>query len=420
MQKDKSMSDTRPLRIAIDCRIPEARQGIGTAVLFLASVLSQQPGKSQEYTFLVNEDLRDWLAPHIAGPCRLAVVGASAGPAWKRRLRTLPALRRILQRIPRPIPAPPLSDGYIERHGFDLVHFPTQQAMLTSTPSIYQPWDLQHVHCPQFFSARDLAIRDRWYRAFCNQASAVCVQAEWTRQDVIASYAIPPQKVVVIPWGSTFKAYTAPTDEMLHAARARYQLPEQFFFYPAVTWPHKNHAVILRALAWLKRTEGRVVHLCLTGAITPHQAALETLAGTLGVAGQVHRMGFLSTDDLQCIYASATAMVFPSLFEGFGLPLLEAFHARLPVISSNATVLPEIAQDAALFFDPGSEQQLADQMRRMLDDPALRRRLQQRGTEVLGHYDSQQTAQALHDLYASVHAQARPVGTPLHSPAVVG
>ena len=100
-------------------------------------------------------------------------------------------------------------------------------------------------------------------------------------------------------------------------------------------------------------------------------------------------------------------MVFPSLFEGFGLPLLEAFQAGLPVLSSNATVLPEVAQEGALYFDPHSPEELAAQMRRVLDDPLLRQQLQAAGAIVLRRFDMHRTAERLCRLYGVV-AQARP------------
>lgn len=399
------MIHSKSLRIAIECRIPDARQGIGTAILFLAHVLSRVNTRDQEYIFVVNEELRDWLAPHLSGSCHIAVLASPQPPKLERILRSVKPLLKLLKKMPRPLPEIPISDGYIEREKFDVVHFPTQQAYLTSVPSIYQPWDLQHVHYPSFFSERDLAIRDLYYRAFCAQARMVCVQAEWTRQDVIQSYGVSANKVAVIPWGSTFEAYSAPSVKTLDATRKRYALPKDFFFYPAVTWPHKNHAVLLRALSVLKKRDGRVVHVYLTGSVTEYNTSLEAMAEALEVSEQVHRLGFVTTDELQSIYASATAMVFPSLFEGFGLPLLEAFHAGLPVLSSNATVLPEIAQDAALYFDPNSEVELADQMICLLQSPELRQQLREKGKLVLSQFDSSKTAEALCHLYSSVAAR---------------
>lgn len=405
MQPGAPQQPSRPLRIAIDCRSPLARQGHGATLRSLAQVLSQSQNPSQSYTFLVSHEVSAMLAPFLSGPCRAVTMPEPGSSGWQGILRSFPPARALAKRLPRPIPPVPGSDGYVEREQFDVVHFLTQDAYLTPIPSIYQPWDLQHVHYPQFFSARDLAIRNRNYPAFCEQAAAVCVQAEWTRQDLLRTYDLPPEDVVVIPWGSTFTGNPPPAPEAVEAVRAEFGLPARFFFYPAVTWPHKNHAVLLRALALLRQRHGRTVALYFTGQQTAFHATLVAMARDLGVAAQVHWLGFVTTEKLQALFATATAMLFPSLFEGFGMPILESFHSRLPVVASNATVLPEVAQEAALFFDPESEEQLAAHMLRLLDDPALRLERIAAGTEVLSRFDMRTTARAFQALYARV---ARP------------
>jgi len=198
------------IRIAIDCRITDPRQGIGTAVMVFASALSRSLDVGQEYTFVVPEALKNWLAPHISGPCRLQTVPPPQLTAVKAFLRELPLLRRIWSKLRSAQPLPS-SDGYVESAGFDVVHFPTQAAYLTGLPSIYQPWDLQHLHYPEFFKKEDWIWRDKLYRAFCKNAAYVCVQTKWTKQDLIAQYELAEDKVVVIPWGSVFEAYALPS-----------------------------------------------------------------------------------------------------------------------------------------------------------------------------------------------------------------
>ena len=222
------------------------------------------------------------------------------------------------------------------------------------------------------FTRDELALRERLYGGYCRQSRFVCVQAEWTRQDVIRHFGIAPEKVVVVPWGSVFDAYEPPSQSAIDATREKYNLPDAFFFYPAITWPHKNHEVIFRALHQLKSEGQFVPEVFFTGASSEHRMVLDKLANKLGVAEHVHFLGFLPPAELQSLFVLATAMVFPSLFEGFGLPILEAFHMRLPVIAATATTLPEIAQDAALYFDPHSPEELANRMKELLAQPELR------------------------------------------------
>jgi glycosyltransferase involved in cell wall biosynthesis len=398
------MPGKRKLRVALDCRNLDPRQGIGTAVLALANALSACGTTEQEYTFIVPEELHEWLRPYIWGPCGLACVPFSRFSKFRRFLRPIAPLRSVWAGIQNRVLPVPVSSGYVESHFFDLVHFPTQDAYLTQLPTIYQPWDLQHLHYPQFFTKTDFDLRERWYRAYCTQAKFVCVQTEWSKQDVIDKYGISPQKVVVIRWGSVFDAYASPSSQAKLDAMAKFSLPEQFFFYPAVTWPHKNHSSILHALNLIKKEHGREPHVYLTGAWTKFREDLYQTALKLGVSDQLHYLGFVTPEELQSIFASATAMVFPSKFEGFGLPILEAFHARLPVLSSNASVLPEVALDGAAYFDPDSPAELAALMVKAMDDPIFREGLIRRGSEVLSGFSMKDTAERFQALYARTAA----------------
>jgi glycosyltransferase involved in cell wall biosynthesis len=389
----------RKLRVAIDCRITDSRQGVGTAVLALAKAFSNSENSDQEYTFIVREKMRDWLAPYIYGPCRVTAIPESSTSKMKTKLRWLAPLRFAWHTTRGKIAYVPASDGYVESEEFDVVHFPTQIAYLTNLPSIYQPHDLQHLHYPQFFSKVAFDLREREYRAFCNQASFVCVHAEWTKKDVIRQYGIPAEKVAVVPWGSVFDAYQEPSAEESAVAKKKFSLPEHFFFYPAATWPHKNHETIIRALVFLKEKYGRNPDVFFTGTSTDFRPTLDRIAQELGMTERLHYLGFVTPSELQVIYRAATAMVYASKFEGFGLPILEAFQAGLPVLSSNATVLPEVAQDGALYFDPNSPAELAALMETMLDNRESGQRLIEKGNRVLSQYSFGNTAASFQELY---------------------
>jgi glycosyltransferase involved in cell wall biosynthesis len=401
------MHVNRKLRIAVDCRIENSQQGVGTAVLSLAKALSGSADEDREYTFIVRQDMLEWLTPYIYGPCKLAGIPGSKLSAVKASLRWIAPLRFLWRKVRWRLMHVPVSDGYVEAQQFDVVHFPTQAAYLTDLPSIYQPHDLQHLHYPEFFSKAEFTLREKYYRAFCDRASYVCVHAEWTRQDLIKHYGLPSDKVVVIPWGVVFDAYTSPSAGATLATIQKYRLPKDFFFYPAVSWPHKNHEVILRALCILKQKHGRTPSVYFTGAATKFRTTIDDMVRTLGLDAQVHHLGFVVPEDLQAIYRVATAMIYASKFEGFGLPLLEAFQAGLPVLSSNAAVLPEIAQDGALYFDPNSPEQLTHLMLTMLDDEQARRTLIGRGTKVLAQYSFARTAAEFQALYVRTASCSR-------------
>ncbi len=392
----------RRLKVAIEFRVEEPRQGIGTAVLALLHGLNRLEQTGQEYVLLVKEKHAAFFAPYVSGACSLVAV-PEAPPSrlagWKTRLREIPLLAWIWRKA-RPAAARlPASDGTAERLGCDLIHFPSQFGYTTALPSIYQPWDLQHRHFPEFFSPRDYHLRETLYRGFCERARFVCVQTEWTKQDVVTEYGVDPAKVVVIRWGTAFEAYAPPSAEERESVRHELALPPSFFLYPAVCWPHKNHAIILRALALLRERTGRTHHVIFTGAPTEHQAEVDALMRELKLEDAVRFLGFTSSRHIQVLFHLATALVFPSRFEGLGLPVLEAFRMDLPVISSDATVLPEVTAGAAILFDPDAPEELARGMQALLDSPELRDALAAQGREVLKSYSIDETARQFFDLY---------------------
>ena len=176
------MVSNRKLRIALECRIDDPRSGVGSAISSLAHALSESPIEDQEYTFIVPEALQGWLEPHIFGPCRLAAIAKPTLSRLKRALRSVAFVRSARLSMRTKFGSPPASDGFVESGGFDLVHFTSPAAYLTSVPSIYQPHDLQHAHYPEFFTKIDLGLRERFYRTFCEHATIVCVHANWTKR----------------------------------------------------------------------------------------------------------------------------------------------------------------------------------------------------------------------------------------------
>jgi glycosyltransferase involved in cell wall biosynthesis len=393
------MQIERNLRIAIECRIPSFQQGVGTAILSLAKALSDTKINDQKYTFIVHEEMRDWLAPYVYGPCSLVSIAPSRFSVLKKHLRPIGPLRYLKRKLSSKSVTIPVSDGYVESQKFDLVHFPTQAAYLTELPSIYQPHDLQHLHYPEFFTKSEFAAREKLYRFFCDRASFVCVHTQWTKRDLIKQYGITPEKIAVIPWGSVFQAYKTPSIDAVDATARKYGFKDRFFFYPAATWPHKNHEVIFHALHYLKSNFGIVIDVYFTGATIKPRPDLNRLARDLGISQQVHFVGFMTAEELQSVFLKATAMIYASKFEGFGLPILEAFYARLPVISSNASTLPEVAQDAVLYFDPDSPAELATLMKKILDAPEIRQELIEKGTQVLSQYSFKDAAANFQTLY---------------------
>jgi glycosyltransferase involved in cell wall biosynthesis len=367
-----------PLRVCIDARLQAGRfGGVEQVLIGIAAGLSALEDGDEEFLFLTNPGEEDWIRPYLGGRCRL--LPTRRGRA-QRRVRAV--VRGVLERTPRIGPRFSLrvSDGTVERAGADLVHFPIQDAFLTELPSIYQPHDLQHLHHPEFFSAWERARRERIYRTHCERARMVVAMTSWGRRDLVDSYGLPEEKVRVVPWGSVLWEYPRPSAADLERLRRALSLPDGFLLYPAQTWPHKNHETLLEALALIKRREGLAVPLVCPGKRSSHFERIERRVRELDLADTTQFPGFISPIELRGLYELATALVFPSRFEGWGLPVCEAFSAGLPVASSSAAGLPDLVGDAGLLFDPGDPEEIARCVLRLWRDPVLRHTLAERGS----------------------------------------
>jgi glycosyltransferase involved in cell wall biosynthesis len=399
----------RKARIAIDLRIGDPRQGVGTFGLALADGLSRLTRTDQEYLCITHEHSVDWLKPHIFGPCTLVTIPspepdppATSAQKIKQTLKAMPVIRPMWNRIRPQHVTLPASDGTVERLNCDLLHFPTQTAYTTTLPTIYQPWDLQHRHLPELFSSDEVLKRDRRYCGFSKLASAVCIPTEWGKQDLVDKFGLAPDKIAVIRCSTPLDAYEQPSAAEMQAISEKFHLPERFLIYPAVTWPHKNHENLLRGLAKLKQQHGTSIDIFFTGAPTPLVERLHRLVKELGLQETTHFLGFVDVKELRTLYLRALALIFPSRFEGLGLPVLEAFLTALPVACSSFPVLKEVAGDAAVFFDPDSPDEIASAIRSLLESPELRSDLARRGHLAVQKYSAEAAARDFADLYARV------------------
>jgi glycosyltransferase involved in cell wall biosynthesis len=232
--------------------------------------------------------------------------------------------------------------------------------------------DLQHELYPEFFSRAELAYRRVLYRRSVRSARIVIAISEHARGALLETYGLDPAGVVAIPLGIDH-------DRLTPGEGPR----EGFLLYPANPWRHKNHARLYEAFALLRRDRPE---LCLVLTGTGHDPA--------ALPPGVESRGRVPYDELVSLYRTASALVFPSLYEGFGLPPIEAMACGCPVAVSNATSLPEVCGDAAEYFDPTSPADMARAIATVLDDPApyakrglKRARLFTWGTTARAHED---------------------------------
>ena len=201
--------------------------------------------------------------------------------------------------------------------------------------------------------------------------------------------------------------YGATTNRDAENIARKFHLPDSFALYPAHTWEHKNHLRLLEALAGLRDRAGLIVNLVCTGERTAFGRTIARRIRELRLEQQTRFLGFVKPDELRALYHLTQIAIHPSLFEGGGLPVLEAFRAGVPVACSNVTSLPEYAGNAALLFDPTDVASIADALRQMATNVALREELRRRGSERIRLFTWERTAK----MYRALSRQV--AGVPL-------
>ncbi len=346
-----------------------------------------------EWVFVAGPEHEALLRPYLGGPLTWVRVGTAGRARWRQvrsaMLQSRPGqlAARVKHNVhPRDIPTfdPDLHAGC------DVVHFPTQGYERTALPSLYQPWDLQHRWFPELFAPDVISRREHVYSEGCRSATFVVVASRFVRDDVVAAYGVDERRVAVVPPGVPLMVKPPSPDAE----------PEPFALFPARAWPHKNHLRLMEAVAILHR-RGVRVRLSCPGGPRPHLDAVRDEVKRLGLEGSVHFPGYLSPAELAGLFARARMLIFPSLFEGFGFPVLEAFAAGLPVACSGTTSLPELAADAALLFDPMDAESIAGAFERLWADRELREQLRASGYERASLYGWDRLARSCRALYRS-------------------
>jgi glycosyltransferase involved in cell wall biosynthesis len=289
---------------------------------------------------------------------------------------------------------PPLA----ARAGVDLLH------SLASTAPVWGRFrrvvtvhDLIYARFPDAHAG----LRDKGMRvlvpAGVRHSERVIADSQSTCEDLVELLGVAPERVDVVPLGLGAPRHQTPMPEA--QTRARFQLGERRLVLSlSAKRAHKNLLALIEALAAIP-VEGRPV-LVLPGYPTAHEAALRERVRTLGIDDDVRFPAWVSAAELEGLWALAAAFVFPSLYEGFGLPVLEAMARGVPVACSNASSLPEVAGDAALLFDPRDQRAIAAAMQRLLTDPVLAADLRERGLARAHEFTWERTARLTLESYS--------------------
>jgi glycosyltransferase involved in cell wall biosynthesis len=285
----------------------------------------------------------------------------------------------------------------LRKHGADLVHFPgnTINPLDLDWPIVLNLHDLQHRHFPQYFSEEELAQREKWWTPSALRADALLAASKFVRDDLQRQLGVDRSRIFVAPDAFQSAFFAEPDRARLIDLRQRFKLPAKFFIYPAAVWPHKNHPRLIRAFVQAQIPDAQLL-LCGGG---QEDSDLPRLIAKLGATGHVRLLGRVSTEDLLGLYHLATALVFPSEFEAWSIPVMEAMACGCPVASSNVTSLPEEIADAGVLFDPTDIGSIAASMRILALDDSLRQILSRRGKSRVRSFSPENLLKTLTEAY---------------------
>ncbi|HLI28990.1 MAG TPA: glycosyltransferase family 1 protein [Chloroflexota bacterium] len=292
-----------------------------------------------------------------------------------------------------------LQPAALRRAGVDLLHaLAFALPLCWRGPAVVSFMDLSFLRYPRAFNRANRVYLATMARAAVRRADHLLAISESTRQDLIHLLGATPGRVTVTYCGVD-PAFRPLAGAEVAAFRARYGLPPGYILYVGTLEPRKNVPRLLDAYAVLRRLRGGAPPLVLVGARGWRRVGIEARVARLGLEGQVRWLGYLPPPELPLCYNAAGLFVYPSLYEGFGLPPLEALACGTPVVTANTSSLPEAVGDAALTVDPHDVAALAEAMARVLDDCGLRARLRAAGPAWASRFTWRQTAEQTRGVY---------------------
>jgi glycosyltransferase involved in cell wall biosynthesis len=271
-------------------------------------------------------------------------------------------------------------------------------------PLVVTIHDLNHFLFPQYLPSHlHHILATRILKHSINRASRIITGSEYIKGELVKYLRVEAEKVEVIPHAVSEALKPCEDEERLALFRQEYQLPAEYLLTVGINKPHKNYAFLLRVLAECWNSKAIELPLVFCGISERGRANLIAVIESLGIGSSVIFMPYVDYQDLALVYAGAVALVFPSLYEGFGLPLLEAMKMGVPVAASKLPPLPEVAGDAAVWFDPTDEADAGSAIQRVVGDEKLRGSLISQGRERVQAFSWEKSARATLEIYRRIH-----------------
>jgi glycosyltransferase involved in cell wall biosynthesis len=302
----------------------------------------------------------------------------------------------------------------LKREGVTLFHAPHYVLPpLVTCRSVVTIHDCIHLMFPQYLPNRLALSYARGSIAMATRrATRIMTVSDSSKRDIMRFFGTPAEKIDVIPNAYDERFGIAPREDEIVRVRERYQLHDEFILYAGNVKPHKNLERLIEAFHLVRQRGLDHVKLVLIGDDISKYAALRRAVHSHQLHKYVRFLGYQPEETLRALYRLASVFVFPSLYEGFGLPPLEAMASGTPVVTSNVSSLPEVAGDAAILVDPHSPEAIADGILLVLTNPTLRDDLRARGLARARQFSWETSVQRVREIYRAAASARAPVSSP--------
>lgn len=297
----------------------------------------------------------------------------------------------------------------LRRHPVDVLHVQYTAPPLAPCPVVATIHDLAFEHLPETFNRRSWMQLRLTVRRTARRAAQIITVSEYSRQDISKTYKIEPQRILVTPEAARAGFSPVTNETELKKVRKTYGIERDYILSLCSIHPRKNLVRLIEAYSLLRqsRPEVKLPQLVLAGKRgwldgETFNAARQSVSGS-----DILFTGYVGEEDLPALYSGAACFVYPSYFEGFGLPILEAMQCGAPVVAGNRTSIPELVADAGLLFDPFDTSALVEALKRILDDADYRARLRAKGFLRSGEFSWKETAQLTLKAYEKAFEASR-------------
>ena len=274
-------------------------------------------------------------------------------------------------------------------------------------PSVVTIHDCIHLMFPQYLPNRlayAYARAQMWSAA--RRSDCILTVSEASKRDILHLFNVPPEKIVVVYNAIDSHFSVTPSEDAVARVRERYQLDHKFVLYVGNIKPHKNLVRLIEAFDELRQGELEDLKLLIIGDQISKVPALRRAVHRHKLHKQVRFLGYVADDQLAVLYRLASVFVFPSLYEGFGLPPLEAMASGTPVVTSNVSSLPEVVGDAAVLVNPYDVDAIVDGLRRVLTDPVLAADMSRKGIDRAREFSWEQSVAKTWAVYQTIAGKA--------------